>query len=101
MEIFHKVFIIDGPKGKSKYYAIQVEFQIRGSPHIHSFIWIINASKISSENIDEYTMWADGLVKANLPDLETDSTLFELVKTCQIHRQSKSCRKFKMIPLFY
>ena len=78
-EIFYKVFIIDGPIGKSKYYAIRVEFQIRENPHTHSFIWIINAPRISSENMDEYTMWVDGLVKANLPDDETDSTLFELL----------------------
>ena len=30
--------LIDGPLGKSKHYAIRVEFQIRGSSHIHSFI---------------------------------------------------------------
>ena len=54
VKLFFKVFIIDGPLGKSKYDSIRVEFQIRGSPHIHSFIWIANALKLSSENIDEY-----------------------------------------------
>ena len=29
VEIFFKVFIIDGPLGKSKYYAIWMEFQMR------------------------------------------------------------------------
>ena len=79
VEIFFKKFIIDGPLGKSKYYAIQVEFQIRGSPH---------TPKLSSENRDEYTPWFDGLIKA-----ETDNSLFELV--FQIHRHSKCCRKYK------
>ena len=72
-----------------------MEFQIRGNPHIHSFIWIVNAPKLSSENIDEYTAWLDGLIKADLPNPETDNSLFELVKTYQIHRHSKSCRKYK------
>ena len=89
------MFIIDGPLGNSKYYAIRVEFQISGSPHINSFIWIVNAPKLSSENIDEYTAWLDGLIKADLPNPETDNSLFELVKTYQIHRHSKSCRKYK------
>ena len=93
--LFFKVFIIDEPLGKSKYYTIRVEFQIHGSPHIHSFIWIVNAPKLSSENIDEYTAWLDGLIKADLPNPETDNSLFELVKTYQIHRHSKSCRKYK------
>ena len=89
------MFIIDGPLGKSKYYTIRVEFQMRGSPHIQSFIWIVNAPKLSSENIDEYTVWLDGLIKADLPNPETDNSLFELVKTYQIHRHSESCRKYK------
>ena len=43
VEIFFKVIIINGPLGKVKYHAIRVEFQVRGSPHIHSFLWIIDA----------------------------------------------------------
>ena len=95
VEIFFKDFIIDGPLDKSKYYAIQVEFQTRGSSHIYSFIWVINAPKLSSENIDEYTDWVDGLITADLPNPETDSSLYELVKTYQILGRSKSCRKYK------
>ena len=37
-ELFFKLFVTNGPLGKTKYYAIRVEFQVRGSPHIHSFI---------------------------------------------------------------
>ena len=38
VKIFFKVIVLDGPLGKTQYYAIQVEFQVRESPHIHSFI---------------------------------------------------------------
>ena len=54
IEIFFKVIVLDGPLGKTSYYAIRVEFQVRGSPHIHSFIWILNAPKLSKETKDEY-----------------------------------------------
>ena len=54
VEIFFKVIVLDGPLGKTSYYAIRVEFQVRGSPHIHSFMWIINAPKLSKETKDEY-----------------------------------------------
>ena len=54
IEIFFKVIVLDGPLGKTSYYAIRVEFQVRGSPHIHSFMWIINAPKLSKETKDEY-----------------------------------------------
>ena len=35
VEILFKVIILDGPLGKTQYCAIQVEFQVRESPHIH------------------------------------------------------------------
>ena len=40
-------------------------------------------------------MMVDGLIKVNLPNLETDNSLFELVKTYLTHRHSKSCTKSK------
>ena len=38
VEMVFKVIVIDGPLGKTQYYAIRVEFQVRGSPNIHCFI---------------------------------------------------------------
>ena len=34
VEMFFKIIAL----GKTQYYAIRVEFQVRGSPHIHSLI---------------------------------------------------------------
>ena len=42
VELFFKEIIINGSLGKVSYYAIRVEFQLRGSPHIHSFLWHFN-----------------------------------------------------------
>ena len=49
VEVFFKEIIIDGPFGKVKYYAIRVEFQFRGSPCIHSFLWAINAPVLTKD----------------------------------------------------
>ena len=38
IEMFFKVIVLDGLLGKTQYYAIQVEFQVRGSSHMDSFI---------------------------------------------------------------
>ena len=38
VEVFFKDIILDGLLGKTKYYAIRIEFQERGSPHFHSVI---------------------------------------------------------------
>ena len=43
VEILFKTIILNGPFGKTNYYAIRVEFQVRGSPHVQSFKWILNS----------------------------------------------------------
>ena len=63
METFLKVLLLNGPFGKVKYHAIRVEFQIRGSPHINSFISIIDAPIWTKYNIDEYVAFIDSIVK--------------------------------------
>ena len=40
VEVFFKEIVVDGPLGKTKYYAIRVKLQIRGSPHVHCFLWV-------------------------------------------------------------
>ena len=49
VEVFFEEIILDGPLGKTKYYAIRIEFKERGSPHVHSFLWIFNALNIENE----------------------------------------------------
>ena len=46
VQLFFKEILIDGPLGKTEFYVYRVEFQVRGSPHIHSFLWIKNAPKL-------------------------------------------------------
>ena len=91
VEVFFKVIVIDGPLGKVKYHAIRVEFQVRGSPHIHSFLWVIDAPILTKNNVDEYRQFVDSIVKAFVPDINKQPELFELVTTYQVHSHSKSC----------
>ena len=79
VEIFFKAIVLDGPLGKTSYYAIRVEFQVRSSPHIHSFIWILNATKLSKETKDEYIQWVDSIIKTDMPNSVSEKELFELV----------------------
>ena len=71
-EIFFKVIVLDGPLGKTQHYAIRVKFQVRGSPHVNLFIWILNAHKLTKFHIDEYTKQVDSIVRSNLLDLFKD-----------------------------
>ena len=63
------------------------------SPHVHSFIWILNPLKLSEETLGTYTGF--NAIHANLPELGEDSVLYELVNQYQTHKHSKSCRKYK------
>ena len=91
-EIFFKDIIIDGPLGKTKYYALRIESQERCSPHVHSFIWIPNAPNIKNEAA--YVKFIEQTINAQLPDPLNDPDLFELVKTYQVHAHSKTCWKY-------
>ena len=95
VETFFKVIIINGPLGKVTYYAIRVEFQVRGSPHIHSFLWVLNAPVLDKNNVDSYVRFVDTIVKAYVPDINENAELHSLITTYQIHSHSKSCRKYK------
>ena len=93
--MFFKVIVLDGPLGKVKYHAIRIEFQVRGSPHVHSLLWIIDAPVLSPDTLDEYVQFIDGIIKTCVPDVNKDPTLYDLVTTYQVHMHSKSCRKYK------
>ena len=95
VEIFLKEIVINGPLGKTKYYVIRVEFQVRGSPHIHSFLWMVNAPSLTKSNKEEYIEYVDNIIHAILPDEMEEPKLYNLVKTYQLHRHSKTCRKYK------
>ena len=100
VEVFFKEIILGkgGPLGPVKYYVIKVEFQFRGSPHIHSFLWVVNAPVLSKENKEEYIKFIDKLIRTDLPDPNEEPGLHKLVSDFQIHSHSNSCRKYKNIP---
>ena len=85
---------MDGPLGKTKYSALRVEFQERGSPHVHAFIWILNAPKIGNET--EYIAFTEKKsISAHLLDPVEQPELFELVKLYQIHSHAWTSWKYK------
>ena len=74
---------------------IRVEFQVRGSPHMHCFLWVMNTSVLNLVNKEEYVAFVDQITHAFLPDRNENQELHELVKLYQLHRHSKVCKKYK------
>ena len=74
---------------KRKYYAIRIEFQERGRPHVHLFISIFNRSNIEYEVA--YIELIEKAIYAQLPNHLNNPEIFELVKTFEIHTHSRIC----------
>ena len=78
------------PVGKIADWFYRVEYQQRGSPHIHMLIWLENAPVYGSDNDDKVTSFIDEIITCKIPS--NDSELALLVNR-QIHRHSQTCRK--------
>lgn len=75
------------PLGDIKDYFYRVEFQQRGSPHIHMVSWVYNAPDIANDTHDAIQQFIDQhLTCANDPEIP------DLVNY-QTHRHSRTCRK--------
>ena len=61
-------------------------------------MWVKGAPILSAETKDEYVSYIDSVVKACLPDEESDPELYDLVNKYQIHSHSATCGKYKNIP---
>lgn len=82
------------PLGEISDYFMRIEFQMRGSPHIHMFVWVLNAPDLDTKQgqIDA-PMFIDKYVSTELPDEHNDPDLYHLVKTLQVHHHTSSCKK--------
>ena len=93
VETFFKEIVLNGPLGIILYYVIRVEFQTRGSPHVHCLLWAKDMPILSNETIPQYEQFVDSLVSASIP--EDNCELRNLVKKFQVHHHSKTCKKYK------
>ena len=76
------------PIGKLLDYFYRVEFQQRGSPHIHMLVWIENAPTLETDSEREIVQFVDKYLTCNT-DNEKTANLVGL----QSHKHSKTCRK--------
>ena len=75
------------PIGKISDYFYRVEFQQRGSPHIHILIWTDNAPTYKEDSVEHVVKYIDQHVSCS------KSAQFEDLINLQTHKHSKSCRK--------
>ena len=87
--------------GKITYYALRIEFRMRGFPHLHALVWTSDCPELTSESKDAYVAFIDEHVQGNLPNEQDEPELHQLVKTYQKHNHSKTCRKYKNVPCHF
>lgn len=79
------------PIGKVQDYYIRVEFQQRGSPHLHFLFWMKDSPTYGSSQIDDILQFIDSHISCSSDVSEDDKKFVKLQK----HRHSKSCKKTK------
>ena len=100
VETFFKDVLLSNAKpiGKIVYYALRIEFQMRGSPHLHSLIWTSDCPELKDGSEETYIRYIDEHVQGSLPNRENDCEFHDLVNMYQKHTHSKSCKKYRNIP---
>lgn len=83
------------PIGKVTDYFQRVEFQQRGSPHMHCLYWVENAPKLNIDGEESVCKFVDKFVSCAVPDKSDDPELRDIVLAVQQHsrKHSQSCRK--------
>ena len=76
------------PIGKVQDYFYRVEFQQRGSPHIHMFVWIENAPTLETNSEREIVQFVNNYVTCNADNKKTANLV-----SLQSHKHSRTCRK--------
>ena len=78
------------PLGKIADWFYRVEYQQRGSPHIHMLIWLKDAPRFGIDSDEKVVAFVTKVISCQKPT--DNSELLKLVNR-QIHRHSHTCRK--------
>ena len=90
-----KTFIFgpNGPFGKLSDFFWRIEFQMRGSPHVHCLLWLQNSPDLNTTlGKQECPEFIDSIISASIPNKEKDPDLYEKVTSKQIHHHTFSCK---------
>ena len=79
------------PLGHILDYKYRVEFQQRGSPHIHMVVWVRDAPTFEINTVEEVAAFVDQHVTCALPT--DDDDLKGLLAAVQRHTHSVACKK--------
>lgn len=91
----HMIMSPAQPVGEVVDFFYRVEFQQRGSPHIHCLFWVKDAPEFEDDPDEEICAFVDQYITCQLPDPIAEPELHRIVTEVQTHSKnhSKSCKK--------
>ena len=78
------------PIGEIADYFYRVEFQQRGSPHIHGLFWIRDAPQYEKDSNEEVVAFIDKFITCHKPN---SSSEMENLVNLEMHRHAKTCKR--------
>lgn len=78
------------PIGEITDYFYRVEFQQRGSPHVHGLFWIKDAPEYENDSVEKIVTFVDKFITCHKPN---SSNEMEDIVNLQLHRHAKTCKK--------
>ena len=80
------------PIGEVTDYFYRIEFQARGSPHVHMMVWVKDAPALEDPRVIRFI---NKYVTCKMPDQYADPELHKIVSEVQVHSRShsRSCKK--------
>ena len=95
--LFKEFLQSPGSPFKLEEFFYRVEFQKRGSPHLHCLIWVKDAPFFSEDNADEVADYVDQFVSCSKTmNVSCPLSLLEqqeLIAQRQVHHHSRTCPK--------
>ncbi|KAK0139103.1 ATP-dependent DNA helicase PIF1 [Merluccius polli] len=85
------------PLGNVVDFFYRVEFQHRGSPHIHCLVWVEDAPKFEEDDDQIVCNFVSKYITAQLPDPRTQPELYKKVTEVQIHSKNHTRTCFKSL----
>ena len=98
IEAFFSEYLLSDahPLGHITDYVIKIEFQMRGSPHVHCLLWVKDAPKIDKDPDDIVCTFINKYITAVIPPIapENENTI-KLTENPQKHIHSDYCHRKK------
>ena len=87
IRVYYETFLKGekGLLGHCTHFWWRVEWQQRGTPHVHGFLWIKDAPRLGTHSEEEVAAWIDSKITCRLPDPVKEPQLYALITAFQQH----------------